>query len=331
MSARIDSRELLGFLADGRFHSGEELAQTLGVSRAAVWKRLKKLQVDTGLELDSVRGKGHRLREPLDLLSEQGIRAALNRETDEKLGNLAIHQSVDSTNTWLMEQASRGAASGSVCLTERQSGGRGRHGRTWVSPFGTNIYLSLLWRYDLAPVQLAGLSLACGVAVARGLSRVGVEGIGLKWPNDLLWQRRKLAGLLLEVGGEASGPSYVVAGIGINTRMPPTESNAIDQPWVDLSSIPGVEIDSRDQVSALLINELSAAMDQYAVDGLMPFVEEWSRYDLFLGETVELAIGPHRITGEYLGIGADGAIRLRTDEREASYSAGEVSLCRKQS
>lgn len=214
-------------------------------------------------------------------------------------------------------------------MAERQAAGRGRHGRQWISPFGTNIYLSLLWRYPLAPAELGGLSLACGVAVARVMTRIGVPRPELKWPNDVLWKRRKLAGLLLEVGGEATGPSHVVVGVGLNTRLPRTDAEQIDQPWVDLANIPGVQTDSRNRIAALLIGELVETLDRYGSQGLQPFISEWSRFDRFKGEAVELRIGPRQLRGHYLGIAENGGIRLHVNGEVRSYHAGEVSLCRK--
>jgi BirA family biotin operon repressor/biotin-[acetyl-CoA-carboxylase] ligase len=330
MGVEGNRRRVLCLLADGRFHSGQELAEHLGVTRAAVWKHLKGLRDAYELEIDSVKGRGYRLRAPLDLLEAKRIRAELDAPTAERLGDLVVHDSLDSTNSWLMEQASAGMVNGAVCLAERQTAGRGRHGRGWVSPFGTNVYLSLLWRFELAPVQLTGLSLAAGVAVARALAQVGVADLALKWPNDVLWKRRKLAGLLLEVRGESSGPSHVVAGVGLNTRMPHQDARVIAQPWADLSGIDGAPPISRNRLVALLIGELTRTMDIYSKEGLAPFVGEWSRFDHFRGEQVILRIGSREVRGDYLGIAQDGSIRLRVAGDTVSYNVGEVDLCRPQ-
>jgi BirA family biotin operon repressor/biotin-[acetyl-CoA-carboxylase] ligase len=328
MNTKDTKHQLLRLLADGCFHSGEVLACRLGVSRAAVWKHLRAIPDALGIEIDSVRGKGYRLKHGLELLDPQRIRAELASEQADKLHNIVIHGSIDSTNTWLMTQARSGTPGAIVCMAERQTAGRGRHGRQWVSPFGSNIYLSLLWRYPQAPAELGGLSLACGVAVARVLKKIGVSQPELKWPNDVLWKRRKLAGLLLEVGGEATGPSHVVVGVGINTRLPQCDAEQIDQPWIDLAHIPGVQTDSRNRIAALSISELVNAMDLYGSQGLRPFIADWASFDRFKGEAVELHIGPRQLRGDYLGIAEDGGIRLHVDGKVRSYNAGEVSLCR---
>lgn len=194
-------RDIVRLLADGELHSGAAIAARLGISRTAVWKAVRKAADQFGLDLESWRGKGYRLREPLQLLDISLIRNALPSSVQQQIGRIDLLDDVDSTNSWLMRCAGDGAPGGSVCLAERQRAGRGRHGRSWVSPFGANIYLSILWRYPLAPAQLGGLSLAAGVAVARALAAAGAQQIGVKWPNDLHWRRRKLAGLLLEVAG----------------------------------------------------------------------------------------------------------------------------------
>jgi len=329
MTVRNTKQQLVGQLADGGFRSGQELAEALGISRAAVWKQLRSFPGALGIEIDAVRGRGYRLRQPLELLDGQRIKEEIEPEARPR--EIVIHDSIDSTNSWLLARARTGLSGGAVCLAECQEAGRGRHGRQWVSPFGANIYLSMLWRYPLAPVQLGGLSLACGVAVARALERIGVSKPGLKWPNDVLWQGRKLAGLLLEVGGEATGPSHVVVGVGINTRMSPADGEGIDQPWVDLASIPGIPSNSRNRLAALLISELTAALKLYGEQGLEPFVADWSVYDCFRGEVVTLTAGTSKISGDYRGITAQGAIRLQLDGQVHSFTMGEVSLCRPRS
>ena len=242
-----------------------------------------------------------------------------------------VHESIDSTNSWLLSQARSGIPSATVCMAERQEAGRGRHGRKWISPFGANIYLSILWRYPLAPAQLGGLSLACGVAVVRALEGIGVTSPGLKWPNDVLWQGRKLAGLLLEVGGEATGPSHVVAGVGINTRLCQSEGERIDQPWIDLASIPGVPPSSRNRLAALLIGELMRTLELFGRRGLEPFIADWSGYDCYQDKVVALDLGSTQIRGDYMGITEQGAIRLQVDGHVRSFRMGEVSLSRPRS
>lgn len=319
---------ILFSLADGRFHSGEDLAQACGVSRAAIWKHVKLLRESFGLEVYSVRGKGYRLSRPLELLDEGRIRAALSEPARTRLQRLEVLHQLGSTNSHLMEQALEGAPSGYACLAEQQTAGRGRRGRQWVSPFGCNIYLSLLWRFGKGPAELSGLSLAAGLGVVRSLEQLGVEDARLKWPNDVLWDGRKLAGLLLEVAGEADGPSRVVLGLGINTRLDPEYGEMIDQPWTDLSRIPGGTDISRNQLAARLLENLSEILQRFEQEGLQPLIGEWQRYDLYHGQPVSLRVGEKLLKGINRGINSDGALLLEQGDKLSPFHGGEVSLLR---
>ncbi|MCU7907130.1 MAG: bifunctional biotin--[acetyl-CoA-carboxylase] ligase/biotin operon repressor BirA [Candidatus Thiodiazotropha sp. (ex Epidulcina cf. delphinae)] len=319
------SLELIERLADGRFHSGRELGQLLGVSRTAVWKKLNRIKRTYGLEIDAVKGRGYRLREPLDLLDQESILQGLTEGGLERLPALHLHASIDSTNSWLLQQAATGVESGAVCLAEQQLAGKGRHGRQWVSPFGRNIYLSMLWRSELPPMQIAGLSLASAIGVMRLLHQLNVTEAGLKWPNDILWQDKKLAGLLLEVAGEASGPSQVVIGVGLNTRLG-GQGERIDQPWVDLSAIPHVMPHTRNQLASAMILRLRDVVECYRLDGLEPFIDEWRQHDLLLGKEVVIRSPGQAHKGEHLGIDPSGGIRIRINDRVQCFHAGEVSL-----
>jgi BirA family transcriptional regulator, biotin operon repressor / biotin---[acetyl-CoA-carboxylase] ligase len=322
----LDRRDaLLRLLADGQLHSGAELAAALGVSRAAVWKTLHRAAEELGLELKAVRRKGYMLARPLELLDRAAIEAALPAPVRAGL-DIEVRFSVDSTNTRLMQAAGAGAPSGRVCLAERQLAGRGRAGRGWVSPFGENIYLSMLWRYPGGPAGLGGLSLACGVAVAELLRGAGVADIALKWPNDLHWRRRKLGGLLLEVAGESHGPSHVVVGLGLNRRLGSQQAAAIDQPWVDLGGVLGDALPGRNALAAALIEALAAALAAYGEHGLAPFLPAWRGFDAYQGEPVVLLMGGQQLAGTCAGIADDGALLLDTPEGLRAFHAGEVSL-----
>jgi len=313
-------------LADGELHSGEDLARALGISRAAVWKAAHKAGEELGLEVHSVRGRGYRLAAPLELLDTERILAAIPHQARHRIERLEVYDDIDSTNSHLMREAQQGAPSGTLCFAERQRAGRGRRGRIWVSPFGTNIYLSLLWRYPFGPSVLGGLSLAAGTAIAGVLEAEGVPDIGLKWPNDVLWQHRKLAGLLLEVAGETQGPSLVVVGLGLNTRLPAAQAAAIEQPWVDLDSISGLGAVSRNRLAVRLAERLTDVLARYSTDGLPPFLAEWERFDLYHGEPVEIRLADQSFSGLHAGVTPQGALRLDMDGHLETFQAGEVSL-----
>ncbi|GBE10018.1 bifunctional ligase/repressor BirA [bacterium BMS3Abin12] len=315
---------LIGLLADGRFHSGEALGAAVGMSRAGVWKSLRRLD-EFGLVVCAVRGRGYRLAEPLELLREEEIRAALGPEGVARLARLEIHPVLDSTNRHLQDRARAGAPSGCACLAEMQRHGRGRHGRDWVSPFAANIYLSLLWRFAGGPAALKGLSLAAGVAGAAALADLGITGMGLKWPNDLVWNGRKLAGILIDLAGESAGPCYVVVGMGVNVAMPAAAGTAIDQPWVDLATMTGSRI-SRNRLAGHLLRHLVLALERFAAGGFAPFASQWRRLDVTAGRRVDLQLPDRTVSGVAEGVDSEGALLLRVEGRRRRFAAGELHL-----
>jgi BirA family biotin operon repressor/biotin-[acetyl-CoA-carboxylase] ligase len=320
-------KQLLGLLADGRFHSGTELASALGLSRSAIWKQLQALS-ELGVELTAVSGKGYKLQQPLQLLENEQIFRFLSSRAVELLCSLEIHDVITSTNSYLLELASQGSESGKVCIAEYQSAGKGRRGRFWVSPFGQNIYLSVLWRYQDGPAALAGLSLALGVAVVRALRTLGLTDVGLKWPNDIYWRQRKLAGILVEVSGENGGPCHAVVGLGLNFYLSPQQAETIAQPWVDMRSALGANAYMRrNELIALLLNQLLPVIAEFRVDSIFQFIEEWRSYDCMLGKTVDIFIGENRRSGVVSGIDEQGLLVLKTAEgRLQSFASGDVSL-----
>lgn len=263
-----------------------------------------------------------------DLLDAERILAALSPSARRAIARLEIHAEIDSTNRYLMREGATGAPRGTLCLAECQTAGRGRLGRPWISPFGANLYLSMLWRYKTPPAALGGFSLVAGAVVADVLRRFGAEGLALKWPNDLLWDRRKLGGLLLEVAGETKGPSALVVGIGINVRMTPDHGRAIDQPWVDLAEVLDGQRVDRNTLAALIVDALIDAFERFDREGLTPFLALWDGFDAFRGEQARILLADREIRGKVLGIASDGALRLETADGERRFHAGDVSLRR---
>lgn len=317
--------QLLERLADGGFRSGEVLAAELGISRAAVWKLVRGWQA-RGLDIQAVRGRGYRLARPLELLDAGLIQARLDETAAARLGPLEVLAETDSTNTRLAQLARSGLPAGAVCLAESQRAGRGRLGRQWISPYAANLYLSVLWRFALPPAALAGLSLAIGVALARSLERFGVGGHGLKWPNDLLWDARKLGGVLLEFGGESEGCSHVIIGVGVNVAMPESAGGTIDQSWIDLATVLGRTHVSRNRLAALLLSEIAIACTAFGESGLDSFQSDWQRWDAVAGRPVRLLWPGHVVEGIARGIAADGELQLDTASGRRSFAIGELSL-----
>ena len=314
--------QLVEWLADGRFQSGETLGQRLGISRAAVWKQVRELE-RIGLPVQAVRGKGYRLAQPLELLSLASIQGQLSPESLESLVSIEYFHELDSTNDYLRRQAA--TLSGTICLAERQTRGRGRRGRHWVSPYGVNLYLSLLWRFERGVAALGGLSLVVGIALVRALRGLGVQDVGLKWPNDVYLGDAKLAGILIEISGETAGPCTAVIGLGINVAMPEHYGAQIDQSWTDLSRACGGDV-SRNQLAGRVIEELLQAVREFDRAGLRPFRDEWQRHDLSYGRSVQLQLAEGSVPGTGAGIDDDGAFLLDTPIGLRRFTSGEVSL-----
>ena len=325
-STKDRTAQLIRLLADGQYHSGTVLARSLGMTRAGVWKAMQGIRSRFGLEIHSHKRWGYRLSHPLELLDEEKIRSHLPADARRHLAQLEIFQELDSTNAYLLRQGRIDAPRGRVCLAEYQRAGRGRRGRSWASPFGSNLYLSLLWRYALAPQELGALSLALGASIAQVLENFGVQEIALKWPNDLLWHKRKLGGILIEMVAESQGPCLVVVGLGINTRLSPAAAASIQQPWTDLESILGTGACSRNALAAALIGALLQTMTTYEIRGFPAFLPAWQRYDRYLGEAVELHQGTKVLRGIYRGITDTGALRLEGKGGMQCFQGGEVSL-----
>lgn len=315
---------LLSHLADGRFHSGQDLAAAFGVSRAAVWKNLKQVQRFPGITVHAVRGRGYRLDRPLELLDPDVLKYSLGDRKGE-IARLVVLDRVDSTNAYLMSQPILPVGKAHVCLTEHQTAGRGRRGRPWISDFGRNLTFSLAWTFDLPLARLAGLSLAVGTALADALSSLGVQRLALKWPNDLYLDGRKLAGVLIEASGEASGPSRVVIGVGVNLAMPASCSGQIDQPWSDLRDQLG-DCPPRNRIAAQIIAAVLDVLPRYAEHGLISCLDKWRRYDFFRDQAVQVMLGEQVVQGRYLGVNPDGALLLDTEVGPRSFTGGEVSL-----
>lgn len=317
---------LLEHLADGRFHSGQALAQAAGVSRAAIWKQLRRLE-ELGLEVVARPGRGYRLGQPLELLDSGRILGALDAGVRARVERMEVFSRVASTNGYLLGlPAGDPRRPARLCLAEYQSAGRGRRSRRWISPFGANIYLSVGWRFREMPPGLPALALCLGVACAEALGALGARGLQLKWPNDLWWHERKLGGLLLEIRGEAGGSCDVVAGIGLNVCMPGRPAGGIGQPWVDLREVLGQQRPHRSELAAALVNRMVPVLEGYAETGFAPFRARWEALDALAGREVELYQGDAVITGVAEGVDAQGAIRIRTGQRHARYVSGEVSL-----
>jgi BirA family biotin operon repressor/biotin-[acetyl-CoA-carboxylase] ligase len=317
----MKSNTLLSLLSDRAVHSGESLAKTLGVSRTAVWKQLRKI-MDEGVEIKTIRGQGYQLVTPLDLLDRGQVLAGLPGELLSGI-SLEVLPEVGSTNAEVAQRLSGAGGAIPVVIADCQTAGRGRRGRNWASPKGQNLYLSRGLTLQGGFAALEGLRRGVGVAVARALEAMGAEGVGLKWPNDLFADGRKFAGILVEIQGELQeGVVQVIAGIGINVHM--TRAEEVDQPWISLAERWPDIVWARNTLAANVIREILGTVDTFERQGFAAFRSAWQRRDIFCGQ--ELVSRGGEIAGTGAGIDDGGNYLLKTDAGVVPVRAGDISL-----
>jgi len=318
--------KILDVLKDGEFHSGETLGEKVGCSRTAVWKHLQKLEA-MGLLIETTKGTGYRIIGGVDLLDGQAITGALAVAARPHLSNIHVFQTIDSTNTYARELAEKNSVSGLVILAEQQTGGRGRRGKSWVSPFAANIYLSIVWDFEQGAEALEGLSLAVGVAVRRALIAHGVQRVKLKWPNDIYVEQKKLGGILLEMIGDPAGHCSVVIGVGLNVSMPVSQASAIDQDWTDVATELQDKLPARNKLAAELISEILPLLSTFQEQGFAAYRDEWQAADAFYGQPAVISTPKQSTAGIVKGVGINGALRLELDSGNIeSFIGGELSL-----
>lgn len=308
--------KLVALVADGEFHSGEQLGEALGMSRAAINKHIQTLK-SWGLDVYTVTGKGYSLPGPIQLLDEEVILSHLHQP------NLAVIPVIDSTNQYLLDRMDQ-LPSGYACIAEYQQAGRGRRGRKWFSPFGFNLYMSMYWRLEQGPAAAMGLSLVIGIIMAEVIQSLGAPDVRVKWPNDLYLNDRKLAGILVELTGKTGDAAQIVIGAGVNLLMRSEGTAEINQGWINLQES-GVDID-RNELAAKLINSLREALPIFERDGMAPFVSRWETLDNFINRPVKLLIGDREVYGIARGIDKQGGLLLEQDGVIKSWVGGEISL-----
>jgi len=316
---------VLRALADGAFHSGTQLAQTLGVTRGTVWNSVRELE-STGLAIYRVRGRGYRLAAPVSMLDRAAILSHAGAHAARF--QVEICDVIDSTNTRLMQRAAAGAPSGTVLACELQLGGRGRMGRVWQSELAGALTFSVLWRFDQGASALAGLSLAVAVALVRALAKLGVTNVELKWPNDVLANGAKLAGILIEMQGDALGPSTVVIGIGLNVSLSPVTRANIGQPAADLSTLCDT-VPDRSTVLGTVLAELAVVLDVFTEHGFAALRSEWMRVHAYQDEHVVITL-PSGFTEQGIarGVAGDGALLVETGGAIRHVHSAEVQVRR---
>lgn len=312
---------ILQLLADGQFHSGEALAQQFKVTRATVWNAIKHAET-LGITIFSVRGRGYKLPQAIDFLDKNLVLSAIGEQ--RKWFNLIILDEVASTNTYLMQQ--KNVAHATCVAAHIQTKGKGRRGRTWVSQLGASLTFSLVWRFQCGAAALSGLSLAVGVALMRTLASLGINQAQLKWPNDILVEGKKLAGILIELQGDLDGPSTAVIGVGINLNMPKTVIEAIDQPTTDLNTVSDHTI-NQNVLLGTLLKHLAEVLSRFEQFGFVGLRDEWVNYHAYHQQPVRMLLpNGTEVLGVVKNVADDGILLVETSLGLQRFSAGEISL-----
>ncbi|MEL4244973.1 bifunctional biotin--[acetyl-CoA-carboxylase] ligase/biotin operon repressor BirA [Shewanella xiamenensis] len=311
----VRKREILGLLSSEHFVSGEELATQLGISRAAVSKHVDALE-DYGVAIYSVKGRGYKLANPISLIDS----ARLIQSIDNRC---FYFDEIPSTNSFMLSHTSE-LKSGDVCVAEYQSAGRGRRGRTWVSPYGHHLYFSQFWSFPQGMAQAMGLSLVVACSLVEVLKSFGVDNIGVKWPNDIYLNYKKLAGILIEMSGQADSECQLIIGIGVNMAMSEDQGKGIDQPWSDLSSL--TDMPNKTDLVIALHKQLKRDIQLFEREGLAAFKTRWQQADLFHGKEIRLLMGENHVDGICRGIDEQGAVLLEAADGIQAYIGGEISL-----
>ncbi len=326
-------KTLIQILSDGEFHSGEHLGKQLSLTRSAIWKLIKQLK-DWDLEIESVTNKGYCIAGGLTLLETARLSSFIKKTQQKELRCIEIFDSLPSTNDYLLTLKSTKTdlithKQNRACFAEKQTQGKGRRGRTWVSPFAKNIYLSLLWYFAKDPSELSGLSLVIAIATIETLQTFGIANdLGIKWPNDVLWKNYKLAGILIELSGEVNDTCSAVIGIGLNVKMSNTTlyNRNISQPWMDLERITKKTID-RNQLAGMLLNNLIKAILRFQQEGLKAFLAKWQTLDLTFNKPVVIITNTTALSGIGRGINEHGHFLLEIKPSQIKhFASGEVSL-----
>lgn len=310
-------QEIYRLLADGETHSGSKLGARLGLSRAAIWKRVKKLQ-EQGIEIITVPGKGYRLARPANFIDVEFLRKQATGFED-----VHLHEKIDSTNAEIKRLIKQGCLRRLV-IAEEQTAGMGRRGRRWASPYAANVYLSLAWPVTRGVAQLEGLSLVIGLAVYRTLKPHLSHELGLKWPNDVLVGDRKISGILIELMGDPADSCFAVIGIGINVNQA-VDVEEIANPWTSVLLETGQAAD-RNQLIADLLANLDFLLEQQANQGFAVLREDWQAAHLWQGRKVALSFADKEIEGVVQGVNNKGELGLLLDDGVRYFAGGEISV-----
>lgn len=315
--------KLVSLLSDGKYHDGTTIGDKLQMTRSAVWKLIKKLE-NYQIKLDSIKGKGYALLEPLVLLDVKQIK---KKCTHSKV-DISIFESIDSTNAYLKTIVDKDKIT--VCLAEQQTHGRGRFNREWYSPFAKNIYLSCLYPFQKDVSELAGLSLVMSLAIIKTLKESGIhEKLYVKWPNDIVYDAKKISGSLIEIQAETHGACHAIIGVGVNTNMLEESVDAISQAWTSMQQVLKTYV-NRNSVCVNLLNNLLDYLQCFAVKGLAPFINEWQHADCLMDKLIAVTNVHETIEGKVMGINEQGHLLLQLKNGKLrAFSSGDTSIVKR--
>jgi len=315
-------------LDERSFQSGEALAADLHVTRAAVWKAVEQLR-ELGVALDAQASKGYRLAAGISALAPERIEALLPPGVRQHIESLQVEWTLESTNNRLLEALPPRARMAGVVLAEHQTGGRGRRGRGWIAPPpGSALCLSVAWQYPDMPADLSALSLVVGLAAVNALSSLGVAGVRLKWPNDLVTADGKLGGILIDMRAEGAGPVHLVVGVGLNVMLNEAVRGAVaamgttaDDMRARIAPLP-----DRNAVVAALLARLVPALEEFPRSGLTPHLENWADNDMLQDHEVHVESLGEITRGVARGVDSHGALLVETPDGMRRFVSGEVTV-----
>ena len=309
--------------AGENFISGEKLAGVLGISRAAVWKHIQALRKN-GYEILSFERHGYKLKDAPDLLVPSEIQIDLDTQIIGK--NMHYKPSVDSTNHVAKALAYHGAAEGTIVVAEEQSDGKGRLDRNFFSPRGKGIWFSIILRPNFLPKDAPKCTLMAAVAVAQTMRRFDLKP-EIKWPNDILFDGRKLVGILTEMTGEIGKITYLVIGIGINVNVSRDEfPEELRDVAASLSEMAGREL-SRVKFLRALLEEFDKLYLEVTDNGFDEILKLWRQYSVTLGKKIHVVpVSSESFTGKAIDLNADGALVVETAQGIREVYAGDVSI-----
>lgn len=316
-------KKILELLQENKSISGMDIAGRLGVTRSAVWKHIKKLRED-GYQIDSSTRLGYSLRDKADILISEAVTAGL---TTSILGKDVIYyESVSSTQNVAEELARKGAQEGTVVIAEYQSEGRGRKGRLWLSPFRNGIYMSIILRPQIKPVNAIQIPLVAGISVAKAISATTGLPARIKWPNDININKRKVAGILTEIRCELDGIKYIILGIGINVNTRIEDLQFEDNIATSLAKELGFSV-SRLELTQYILRELERIYLQFIKTGVKDLLDDWVKLSDTIGEEVVISDLDNSFTGRAVGLDDDGFLLVRSTDGEIHrIISGDVSL-----